>query len=196
MQPKTVPTQMKPVDKCLMLNGMGFATGDPSIKINPPFVFHPGTRVTVTEPGNAKWIYIPLPLCKGDLITGISVVYNKSDINTDITQVRMVEQESPTSGTVAYSRKTNCEATGVLTLNGSCKVEVKTSVLLNLCLDFASAADMIELGAVEIRYIPEYTLPEVENESSLPFSKRRKIGKSKQLQARLPEFLFFNFNKT
>jgi len=170
---------------------MGFATGDPSIKISAPFVLHPGTRVTVTEPGNAKWIYIPLPLCKGDLITGISVLYKKSDISTDIAQVRVVEQGSPTSATVVHSWKTNCEATGVLTLNSSCKVEVKTSVLLNLCLDFAGAAGMIELGAVEIRYIPEYTLPEVENESSLPFSKIRKIGKSRHLQARLPEFLFF-----
>lgn len=182
---------MKPANKYLMLNGIGFVTGDPTIKISAPFVFHPGTQVTVTEPGNAKWIYIPLPLCKGDLITGISVVYNKTDMNTDVALVRIVQQESPVLATVAYSQKTHCEATGVITLNGSCQVEVKTSVLLNLCLDFASAADMIELGAVEIHYIPEYTFPEVKDESSLPLSKRRKIGKSKHLQTRLPEFLFF-----
>ncbi len=192
MHAKTVSAKMKPANKSLMLNGMGFATGDPSIKISAPFILHPGTRVTVTEPGNAKWIYILLPLCKGDLITGTSVVYNKSDINTKIAQVRMVEQESPASATVVYSQKTNCEETGVLTLTGSCKVEVKTSVLLNLCLDFASTASMIELGAIEIHYIPEFALPEVKNESSfLSLSKTRKIGKLKRLQTKLPEFLFF-----
>ena len=181
-----------------MLNGIGLVTGDPTIKISYPFVFHPGAQVTVTEPGDAKWIYMMLPLCKGDLITEIKIVYQRTDINSDLLLMRLIEQDKPTSATVLHNLKVKSEATGVITITSACHIEVKKSMILKLCLNFSTIHTLLEFGAIEVKYIPEYTSMEtkIEDKPNLSFLRPRemeKSGKAKQIQSKLTELLFFKF---
>lgn len=141
--------------KCLMLHGLGFTSGDSTVKISYPFTFHPGVQVTVTEPGNAKWLYMMLPLSKGDLITEIRVAYY-SGSRSRISFIRLVEQREPVAAAMLHERKMPEEMPSMSEASTSCRVVVNKSVLLKVCLDFVSTNDMIEIGSVEVKYIPEY----------------------------------------
>lgn len=141
----------------LLLHGVGFVTGDPSIKLNYPFVFHPGLRVTVTEPGDNKWLYLMIPLSKGSLIKGINVACHSTGLESHINHIRLVEQREPISATVVFDERIEKE----VSLNSSlikteCNVIVNRSILLKLCLDFSDTTDILEIGSVEVKYIPKY----------------------------------------
>ena len=65
----------------LMLHGIGFVTGDPTINLGYPYISHPGMQVTVNEPGDSKWIYMMLPVVSGSLITDIKISYHRVGID-------------------------------------------------------------------------------------------------------------------
>ncbi len=142
--------------KSLMLHGLGLVTGDPTIKIGYPFLFHPGVQITVTEPGEAKWIYMMLPLSKGDLITEVKVAYSRTDMGSRISLIRLVEQRVPVSATVLHDEKIDKQTPSSFILSAPCRVSVKRSTFLKLCMNFINTDDMIEIGSIEIKYIPEY----------------------------------------
>lgn len=145
----------------LMLHGIGFVTGDPTIKISNPYVFHPGMQVTVSEPGDSKWIYMMLPINLGSLITNVSIAQHRVGIESKISIIRLIEQKIPISATVIHHYKIhdykisdNIPSTG--SISTGCSVIVKNSILLKVCMDFLNTEDMIEFGSVEIKYIPDY----------------------------------------
>lgn len=141
----------------LLLHGVGFVTGDPTIKLSYPFVFHPGLRVSVTEPGDNKWLYMMIPLSKGSLIKGVNVACHSTGIDSYINHIRLVEQREPIAATVVFDEILERE----ISLNSSfikaeCNVIVNRSILLKLCLDFSDTTDIIEIGSVEVKYIPDF----------------------------------------
>lgn len=140
----------------LMLHSIAFVTGDPTIKLGYPYVFHPGMQIRVNKEGDSKWIYMMLPLSSGDLITDIKIAYHRVGIENSIVMVRLVEQGEPISATVVHDEKTSSDlpATGVI--HSSCSVLVKKSILLKVCLDIQNIEDMIEFGSVEIGYVPRF----------------------------------------
>ena len=140
----------------LMLHGIGFVTGDPTINLGYPYIFHPGMQITVNEPGDSKWIYMMLPVVSGSLITDIKISYHRVGIDNRILFVRLVEQGEPISATIVHDDKLQ---TGLFTsgiIQSSCRVLVKNSILLKVCLEFQNTDDMIEFGQVEIKYIPAF----------------------------------------
>lgn len=140
----------------LMLHGIGFVTGDPTINLGYPYIFHPGMHITVNEPGDSKWIYMMLPVVSGSLITDIKISYHRVGIDNRILFVRLVEQGEPISATIVHDDKLQ---TGLFTsgiIQSSCRVLVKNSILLKVCLEFQNIDDMIEFGQVEIKYIPAF----------------------------------------
>ncbi|WP_298653960.1 hypothetical protein [uncultured Proteiniphilum sp.] len=141
----------------LMLHALGFVTGDPSIRIDYPYVFHPGLQVQVSEPGDSKWIYMMLPVTRGSLITDIKIAYHRTGLQSRITLIRLVEQREPVSATVVHNEIIEKTTPVTDVINTVCRVVVNDSILLKVCLDFANTDDMIELGMVEISYIPNYT---------------------------------------
>jgi hypothetical protein len=140
----------------LMLHALGFVTGDPTIRIGYPFVFHPGVQVTVTEPGDAKWIYMMLPLPKGSLITGIKVAHHRSGIQSNITHIRLVQQREPVTAEVIFDDRIGKDIPSLSVINSTCYVVAEKSTMLKICMDFSNTDDMIEFGAVEVEYIPDY----------------------------------------
>ncbi len=152
-----ITNQMLDRTQSLMLHGVGFVSGDPTVRISKPYVFHPGVQIIATEPGYAKWIYMMLPINRGSLITDIKIAQHRVGIESRISIIRLVEQKEPTSATVVHDYKienTLSPTTG--TISTGCKVIVNNSILLKVCLDFLNTEDIIEIGSVEIRYIPEY----------------------------------------
>lgn len=140
----------------LMLHSLGFVTGDPSIKIDYPYVFHPGLQVTVSEPGDAKWIYMMLPVSRGSLITNIKIAHHRVGLQSHIMLIRLVEQREPIFATVVHNEAIEKTIPDTSVITSSCRVLVDNSILLNVCMNFASTDDMIELGMVEVSYIPHY----------------------------------------
>jgi hypothetical protein len=140
----------------LMLHALGLVTGDPTIRISTPFVFHPGVQITVSEPGDAKWVYMMLPLPKGSLIERIQVAHHRSGIESRVTHIRLVEQKEPMAAEVLYDDPIEEEIPSHHIISSACHVVVERSVLLNVCMEFTSSDDMIEFGSVEVQYIPDY----------------------------------------
>lgn len=141
----------------LMLHSLGFVTGDPSIKIDYPYVLHPGLQVTVSEPGDAKWIYMMLPISRGSLITNIKIAHHRIGLQSHIMLIRLVEQREPIFATVVHNEVIEETVPDTSIIATSCRVVVENSILLKVCMNFASTDDMIELGMVEVSYIPHYT---------------------------------------
>lgn len=140
----------------LMLHGVGFVTGDPTIKLGYPFTFHPGMQVTVTEPGDSKWIYMMLPLQKGCLITDVRIAQHRVGLNSHISLIRLIEQNEPISAIVLHNERIEDTTPSTCVIGSGCSVIVKKSVLLKVCMNFTDTDDMIEIGSVEIRYIPSF----------------------------------------
>ncbi|MBF6597829.1 MAG: hypothetical protein ITF98_06340 [Fermentimonas sp.] len=140
----------------LMLHGIGFVTGDPTINLGYPYISHPGMQITVTEPGDSKWIYMMLPVVSGSLITDIKISYHRVGIDNRILFVRLVEQGEPISATIVHDDKLQTDLFSSGIIQTSCRVLVKKSVLLKVCIDFQNTDDMIEFGQVEIKYIPNF----------------------------------------
>lgn len=137
----------------LMLNGIGFITGDPTLKLNYPQVTHPGLQITTNAITQFKWIYLMLPLTKGSSITGLAITYNNSNARSFITQTRLVNQTSPDSALVVHDDATQLTATTVTTHTSTVSgVTVTGSIVLMLRLNFTNVADTIEIGSVEVDY--------------------------------------------
>ena len=142
--------------RSLMLHSLGFVTGDPSIKISYPFLFHPGLQVTVDKPGNSKWIYLMLPIDRGSLITDIRIAHHRTGLQSHVTLVRLIEQREPISAKIVHDEPIEKTIPSTCVIGSTCHVVVNSSILLKVCMDFANTDDMIEFGSVEIRYIPDY----------------------------------------
>lgn len=140
----------------LMLHSLGFVTGDPTIRIGYPFVFHPGVQVTVTEPGDAKWVYMMLPVPKGSLITEIKVAFHRAGIQNHISRIRLVAQREPVTAEVVHDDKIETDSSSISVARSSCHVVVSKSIMLKICMKFANTDDMIEFGSVEIDFVPDY----------------------------------------
>lgn len=144
------------IPQTLMLHAIGFVTGDPTIRIGYPFLFHPGVQITVTEPGEAKWVYLMLPVPKGSLLTEIKVAYHLSGIQSRISHIRLVEQREPVTAEVIHDDKIAENIPSISVISSACHVIAKKSMLLKICMEFTNTDDMIEFGAIEVQFIPNY----------------------------------------
>lgn len=157
---KHIPKKILSKTESLMLHAIGFVSGDPSVRINYPYLYHPGLNVTVTKASDAKWIYMMLPVTQGSLITDINIAHRRSAVFSHISMIRLVEQREPTSATVLFDKYIDHTVPTTSIVGASCRVVVKNSIMLKVCMDFVDTNDEIELGSVEVRYIPDYmTLP-------------------------------------
>lgn len=153
---KHFPNKMAKTRQTLMLHSMALVTGDPTIRISYPYVFHPGVFVNVTEPGDAKWVYLMLPIHKGSLITEIKVAYHRTDILSHISRIRLVEQREPVAAEVVHDEKITNTFPSIGVINSQCHVVVKKSLVLKICMTFTDTESSIEFGGVEVEYIPDY----------------------------------------
>lgn len=158
-----------------MLHALGFVSGDPTIRIGYPFVFHPGVQVSASEPGNAKWVYMMLPVPKGSLITEIKVAHHRSGIQSRITHIRLVQQREPVAAEVVHDDSIAENIPSIYVISSSCHVIAEKSVLLKICMDFANIDDMIEFGSIEVEYIPNYEKTTTSDEGETKRKEERPI---------------------
>jgi hypothetical protein len=137
--------------KSLMLNGIGFVTGDPTLKLNYPFVSHVGFQINASATGDLKWVSMMLPLNKGEIVNGIRITYRNTNVRSFISQIRLVELVSSNTAIVRHDDGTDLLSTVSTTATSAVSnLQVNGSILLMLRLNFGNIADMIEIGAVEI----------------------------------------------
>ncbi len=159
----------------LMLHALGLVSGDPTIRIGYPFMFHPGVQVTVSEPGNAKWVYMMLSVPKGSLVTEIKVAHHRSGIQSRITHIRLVQQREPVAAEVVHDDSIAENIPSIYVISSSCHVIVEKSVLLKICMEFANTDDMIEFGSIEVQYIPNYEKTTTSDEGETKRKEERPI---------------------
>ena len=152
-----IPKKILSKTESLMLHGIGFVSGDPTIQIHYPYLYHPGLNITVTEPGEAKWIYLMLPIRRGSLITDINIAHRRTGLHSHISLIRVIEQREPVSATVLFDEYIDKNLPASCIVSSSCRIVVNNSVMLKVCMDFTDTDDVIELGSVEINYIPDYS---------------------------------------
>src|SRR5262245_59865343 len=94
-----------------------YVTGDPTLVISYPFMAHPSTIVTCTAPGNFKWIWLGLRLPPNASIEAITICYQISNPNPQISpqsfisQVRLLEMGTPDKVTVRHDDPTDLKST-------------------------------------------------------------------------------------
>lgn len=148
----------------LWLSPTDFVTGDKSLRISYPSVTHPAVEIKTTTPGDLKWIYLGLRVPPDHDIHSIHVCYQLSNSRSFISQVRLVEMQTPDQAVVRHD-----DATDLLSTTPTCyrspvvAFRPGAAVLLALRLNFEKIADTITLGAIGVEVfssctpVPNYT---------------------------------------
>jgi Pectate lyase superfamily protein len=135
----------------IWLSPAGFVTGDPTLRVNYPFVSHPSTIVSCTEPGDFKWVSMGLRLPPGSQIDEIVICYEVSNARSFIAQVRLAEMTTPDRATVIHDDPGHLSSTTPTShASNVAGVVPSGAVTLELRLNFQDAFDEILLGAVGI----------------------------------------------
>ena len=146
------------------LSPTDFVSGDKSLKISYPSVTHSAVEIKTRALGDLKWIYLGLRVPPDHDIHAIHVCYQLSNSRSFISQVRLVEMQTPDQTVVRHDDGTNLLSTSP-TCYRSPVVAFRpgAAVLLALRLNFGNAADTITLGAVGVEAlsscspVPSYT---------------------------------------
>jgi hypothetical protein len=148
----------------LWLSPTDFVTGDESLNINYPSVAPPAVEIKATAPGDLKRIYLGLRVPPGYDIHAIHVCYQLSNSRSFISQIQLVEMQTPDQSVVRHG-----DSTALLSAAPTCyrspvvAFQPSGAVLLALRLNFGNIADAITLGAVGVEVlssrvpVPSYT---------------------------------------
>ncbi|MEN3332667.1 MAG: hypothetical protein V7641_2032 [Blastocatellia bacterium] len=134
----------------LWLSPTDFVTGDKSLKISYPSVTHPAVLVKAKTPGDLKWIYLGLRVPLYHDIQAIHVCYQLSNRRSFISQVRLVEMQTPDQAVVRHDDATDLLSTTATSYRSPLVRAFRpgAAVSLALRLNFGSVADTITLGAI------------------------------------------------
>ncbi len=145
-------------EKSLLLHGLCFVTGDPSVHIAYPYKIHPAVQISATSPGDSKCVYMLLPVPRGSLIKELEIAYHRKGFQSSITHIQLIEQQETISADVVYDDMIKDPLPTISTLKSACSVVVQNSMLLKICLKFTNTEDIIEFGSVVVNYIQGYQL--------------------------------------
>lgn len=145
---------MQPTTTTIWLSPTDFVSGDPTLKTRYPSVSSPNTTVTCTSPGDLKWVSVGLRLPQNVKIEEIMVCYQVSNSQSFISQIRLVEMNTPNKATVIHDDGTDLRSTSPICYTSPVGGKVPspgTAVTLALRLTFQNANDKIMLGAVGVK---------------------------------------------
>jgi hypothetical protein len=129
-----------------------WVSGDPTLKIDPPWSGHPWTRVSCTSPGDFKWVTMSLLLPYQAVVHEVIVCYQLQSSSSFISQVRLVEMTTPDVAYVKHDDPTDLKSTTPASYTSVVDAFVPMAALtVELRLEFQSTADSIALGAVGLR---------------------------------------------
>lgn len=129
-------------------------TGENALTVSHPSVKHPAVEITAKLPGDLNWIYLALEVAPYHEINAIRVCYQLSNTGTFISQVRLVEMQTPD---VAIVRHDDIHVKDQLTIDPTCyrsefgkAYRSDGAINLALRLNFGNVADKIILGAIGV----------------------------------------------
>ena len=137
----------------LWISPTEYVTGDPSLVIGYPFVSHPSTVVTSKTTGDFKWVSVGLRLPPSVSIEEVTVCYQVSNPQSFISQVRLVEMDTPEQAVVIHDDGTDLKSTTPTCYTSHVGGKVPTpgtAVTLALRLNFHHTNHRILLGAVGV----------------------------------------------
>lgn len=146
----TTPTNTM---KTLCISGAGLLPSSEHIHVRLPGRAGPGTCISAPHTVD-DWVERELPLHRGDIITEVRITYRVQGQETYISQVRLVVYRDEHSAVVMHDDATDHRSAQTATAVSKCHVKVDTSVLLSLRMYIGDARGSIEIGAIEIDYIP------------------------------------------
>ncbi|MGI0014041.1 MAG: glycosyl hydrolase family 28-related protein, partial [Nitrososphaera sp.] len=141
----------------IWLSPTDYVSGDSSLRISYPSVSHPNTTVTSTTKGDLKWISLGLRLPPHVRVEEVIVCYQVLNARSFISQVRLVEMNTPDRAVVIHDDGTDLQSTAPVCYSSNVGGKVPTpgtAVTLALRLNFQDKTDRIMLGAVGIRIAP------------------------------------------
>jgi hypothetical protein len=139
----------------LWLSPTDFVSGDKSLRISYPSVTHPAVFVNAKTPGDLKWIYLGLRVPLYHDIQAIHVCYQLSNRRSFISQVRLVEMQTPDQAVVRHDDPTDLLSTTARSYRSPLVRAFRpgAAVSLALRLNFGNVADTITLGAIGIEVL-------------------------------------------
>jgi len=139
----------------LMLNGSQLVSGEPTLKLQGPCNAHLSMQIsssTVTPPGYFTPVFLPLPLCIGNIINNVTIYYQNSNSRSCIIVSEFVEQTIPDTTIGSGGDTTHLTSTTPTSYSRQVNVVVNGNMSLLLFVNFANTADTIRIGAIEIDY--------------------------------------------
>jgi len=138
----------------LWLSPTDFVSGDKSLKISCPAVTPPAVEIKATDRGNPKWLYLGLRVPPDHEIHAMHVCYQLSNRRSFISQVQLVEMQTPDQTVVRHD-----DGTDLLSTTPTCYRSPVTpfrpggAFLLALRLNFGHVADTITLVAIGVEVL-------------------------------------------
>ncbi len=148
----------------LWLSPTDFVTGDNSLKIIYPSATNPAVKIRSLNPGNQKWISLGLKIPPFQEINAIHVCYQLSNSRSFISEIRLVEFQTPNLPSERHKDDTDLLSTAPICYRSPLASSYRSggAVLLELRLNFATPADTITLGGMGLEIlacvlVPSYT---------------------------------------
>jgi hypothetical protein len=139
----------------IWLSPTDFVTGDPSLQISYPSDSDPNTILTSTVTGGSKLISMGLRLPPNVKIEEVTICYQVSNSDSFISQLRLVEMDTPDHAVVRHTDETDLKSTSPERYSSKVAGFVPTAaVSLELRLHFQDNSHQVLLGAVGITLEP------------------------------------------
>jgi hypothetical protein len=134
----------------LWLSPTDFVTGEESLTLSYPSVTHPAVLVKARTRGDSKWIYLGLRVPLYHDIQAIHVCYQLSNRRSFISEVQLVEMQTPDQSVVRHDDATDLLSTRPASYRSPLVRAFRpgAAVSLALRLNFGNVADTITLGAI------------------------------------------------
>jgi Pectate lyase superfamily protein len=144
-------------NETLWINPVGIVTGDRSVRVTYPSVSQPHVTVSVREPGDFKWLYLPISIPVGRHINALRVCYRivqaAHSSRTIISQLRLAEVRESDEVLVRHDDPTDLVSTEPTCYRSAVSgFELNGTLTLAMRLRSDGPGDKIVLMAVGIDY--------------------------------------------
>src|SRR5690242_8960965 len=138
----------------LWLSPTDFVTGDTSLTLSYPSVT-PSALVRARTPGDLEWIHMGVNVPLYHEIQAVHVCYQVSNRRSFISEVQLVEMQTPDQSVVRHRDRTALKSTTPTTYRSALVRAFRpgAAVSLALGLKFGNVADTITLGAIGLEVI-------------------------------------------
>jgi len=138
----------------LWLSPTDFVTGDNSLTLSYPSVT-PSAVVKARTPGDLKWIHMGVSVPLYHEIQAVNVCYQVSNRRGFISEVQLVEMQTPDQSVVRHRDTTDLRSTSPTTYRSALVRALRPGAAVSLAvgMNFGNAADTITLGAIGLELI-------------------------------------------